>query len=141
MPGHQGRLETQVQILPSQLYRSMIESITVKHDNVEVVSLIWQNGEMVEVLVDTGYNVIPGVNDLIITYTDDPMINPITGRLVATCLIVDNSVTSIVLNSSGYEVVAINSDGKLKVQDLTDFYDKISTYTRIEETWTRSHQG
>lgn len=117
----------------------MIESITVKYNNTEVVVLVWENGEMTVSLQETGYNVIPGVDDLIVTYTDTPTVNPITGRLVATCIMTEGSVTSIVLNSSGYEVVAVNSDGRLKVQDLTDFYDKISTYTRIEETWTRSH--
>lgn len=117
----------------------MIENLVVKYNNTEVINLVWVNNEMTVSLLETGYNVIPGVNDFIITYTDEPTVNPVTGRLVATCVILDGSVTSIVLNSSGYEITAYNSDGKLKVQDLTDFYDKLSTYTRVEETWKRSH--
>lgn len=115
----------------------MVENITVKYNNTEVIILVWENEEMTVSLLETGYNVITGVNDLIITYTETPTVNPVTGRLVATCIMTEGNVTSIVLNSSGYEIVAINSNGKLKVQDLTDFYDKISSYTRVEETLIR----
>jgi hypothetical protein len=117
----------------------MIETVVVKYENAEVVSLAWVNEEMTVVSLNSDYNVIPGVNDFIVTYNPEPTVEPITGRLVATCLITNGDVTSIVLNSSGYEVIATNTDGVLRVRDLTDFFDKLTNYTRVEETWTRSH--
>jgi len=117
----------------------MIESVTVKHLGSVVATFSWLNGQMTSNVTD-GYNAIVNSNDIIIIQSEG-VIEPMEGKQVATILFTSDgsSVSSIVVNSDDYDIVAVNSDGTIEVCGHPGLSGGTQDHTVVKETWTRSH--
>jgi hypothetical protein len=124
----------------------MIDSIILKHHDVEVIKVVVENGQLIKTLAD-GYDAYLGINNITLIHNISGAIEPVEGRVLANCTITNDSISDIIMDvADGYSAVATNSDGSsVKAYEKHD--NNLSEteadvglhYKKIKERWTREN--